>query len=378
MKKFSLYIHIPFCERKCYYCDFISFPRNEKNIELYINNVIKELSLYKDKLTDYTIDTIFIGGGTPSCIDAKYIKEIMDYIYSNYNTKEIREITIEANPGTLESEKVRVYKEIGINRVSLGLQSLNVHILETIGRIHDSEDFLESLRVLRTEGFNNINVDLMFGLPHQTYEDLNITLNKVMDLGVEHISLYGLIIEEGTLINSWYKKGMLQIPDEDLERYMYHNSILMLEEKGYEQYEISNFSKPGYECKHNLIYWRVQPYLGVGLSSHSNIFGKRFWNSSNLKEYNEPLNINILPIVGEEVIERDMEIAEYCILGLRLKDGIKRMDFKNRFGIKIEEIYKATIDKHSKNGLIYVDENRISLTTTGLDLSNIVEVDFMP
>lgn len=378
MNPFGLYIHIPFCERKCFYCDFVSFPRQENNISTYINNVIKEISLYKDKLQDLHLDTIFIGGGTPSSIDSKYIKQIMDHIYNTFSTELLKEVTIEVNPGMLDKEKARVYKEIGINRISLGLQSLNDNLLKSIGRIHTSKEFLESLEILRNEGFNNINVDLMFGLPQQTKEDLEMTISKVMDLDIEHISLYGLIIEEGTLLNNWYKKGILELPGEDLERYMYHNSIDLLRSRGYHQYEISNFSKTGNECLHNITYWKVKPYLGIGLSSHSNLFGKRFWNHSNLKNYNDLLNNNELPIEGQEDINQNMEIAEYCIMGLRLINGIDKIEFKNRFELDIETKYGDIIKKHRLNGLLVNDDKNIRLTSKGLDLSNIVEVDFMP
>lgn len=378
MEGLSLYIHIPFCEKKCHYCDFISFSKEEKNISLYIDNVIKEISLYKEKLSNYYITTIFIGGGTPSCIDAKFIKTLLEHVYSTFNCNYISEITIEANPGTLDIEKVKTYKSIGISRVSLGVQSLNNNILKSIGRIHTSKDVLESIEMLRKVGIENINVDLMFGLPQQTMNDLEDTINKVLDLDIEHISLYGLIIEEGTLLNKWYKNGILQLPSEKTERYMYHKSIELLESNGFMQYEISNFSKRNRQCEQNLTYWKVKPYLGIGLSSHSNIFGKRFWNYSSLTNYNDKLKNEILPIEGEEVIDKDMEIAEYCILGLRLIEGIEKNEFKNRFKIEIDEVFKDIILKHSKNGLIHNDTNNIRLTKKGLDLSNIVEIDFMP
>ena len=378
MDPFSLYVHIPFCEKKCHYCDFISFSKEEKNISSYIENMIKEISLYKEKLTNYYLNTIFIGGGTPSCIDAKYIKLLLEHIYNTFNSKSITEITIEANPGTLDIEKVKTYKSIGINRVSLGVQSLNDQLLKSIGRIHSSKDVLESIDLLRKVGIDNINVDLMFGLPNQTMDDLEDTLNKVLELDIEHISLYGLIIEDGTLINKWYKKGLLQIPSEDAERNMYHNSVDLLEHYGILQYEISNFSKPYKQCKHNLIYWKVKPYLGVGLSSHSNLFGKRFWNYSSLAAYNNKLINDLLPIEDEESIDKDMEIAEYCILGLRLNEGIDKKEFKNRFELDIEDKYMDIISKHQNNGLIHNNKNNIRLTSKGLDLSNVVEVDFMP
>lgn len=376
--KFSLYIHIPFCEKKCYYCDFVSFPDNEANIKYYIDNLIKELNLYKDHLSKYKLDTIFIGGGTPSSIDSKYIIKILELVYTIFDSKEIREITIEANPGTINMKKARDYKSVGINRISLGLQSLNDKLLKSIGRIHSSKDFIDTINILRNEGFDNINADLIFGLPSQTMKDLGDTLAGVIDLNLEHISLYGLIIEENTLINKWYKKGLLALPSEDAEREMYHRSIESLNNNEYYQYEISNFSKQGKECLHNLAYWQLKPYLGVGLSSHSNLFKKRFWNYSNINKYNQLLFQDILPIEGNETISYEMEMAEYCILGLRLTKGLIKESFKDRFGIDINSIYGDIIRKHKHNGLLKEDYKSICLTNKGKDLSNLVEVDFMP
>lgn len=377
MLKISLYIHIPFCEKKCYYCDFVSFPGNSK-VDLYMDNLIKELGLYKDRLASYEIDTIFIGGGTPTSIDPVHIESLMDYINKNFNTKNLREITIEGNPGTINNEKAAIYKKIGINRISLGLQSLNNNLLKAIGRIHTAEEFIDSFKILREAGFNNINVDLMFGLPSQTLADLLDTITEVVDLGVDHISLYSLIIEEDTLINKWNSKGLLDMPKEDLEREMYHKSLELLEMKGYGQYEISNFAKPGYKCKHNLVYWRVESYLGLGLASHSNLFQRRFWNVSKLNSYNHLLASGNTPIEGQEEIHKEMEIAEYIILGLRLNMGIIKSEFKNRFNLDISNMYRGVIDKYVNNGLLYEDESCIKLTSRGRDFSNIVEVDFMP
>lgn len=377
MSKFSLYIHIPFCEKKCYYCDFVSFPGKEQ-VSLYMDNIIKELALYKNRLSSYEIDTIFIGGGTPTSIEPEYIASIMDYIYKNYKTNHIREITIEANPGTIDKMKADIYKQIGINRISMGLQSLNNNLLKSIGRIHSSEEFISSYKLLKNTGFDNINIDLMFGLPSQTIDDLINTIDGVINLGADHISLYSLIIEDNTILNKWHKKGLLEFPSEDMDRKMYHKAVELLENKGYKQYEISNFAKPTYECKHNLIYWKVKPYLGLGLSSHSNLFNKRFWNTSNLKFYNDMLAKGKSPIEGEEIIPKDVELVEYLILGLRLNDGIIKEEFKSRFNIELDNIYRNVIDKHVKGGLLYEDEKSIKLTKMGRDLSNMVELDFMP
>lgn len=378
MVPLGLYIHIPYCEKKCHYCDFTSFPKKDKNIDLYIDNLIKELDIYKCKLTNYTIDTIFIGGGTPTSIDELYIKKVLDYVFENFNIDNLKEITLEANPGTLSIYKIKQYQSFGINRISLGVQSSKDNLLKSIGRIHNWEECESTIKLLKKVGFENINVDLMFGLPGQTLEDLENTLEKIVTLDIPHISFYSLIIEDGTLINKWYKKGLIDLPNEDLERLMYKTIVEYLKSKGYKHYEISNFAKEGFECKHNLKYWKVKPYLGVGLSSHSNLFNKRFWNYSSFETYQLSLIDNNLPIAGEEIIEPAMEIAEFCILGLRLIDGINKDEYLKRFGEDINVRYTKIIEKHIKNGLIFENSESIKLTGKGLDLSNIVEVDFMP
>lgn len=377
MKDLSLYIHIPFCMSKCYYCDFTSFPNNKEKIQGYIDSLIKELELYKERIKDYNINTIFIGGGTPSCIDANYIYRILEYINCNFNISKTCEISIETNPGTLNKEKVKIYKESGINRVSMGVQSLNEDLLKVIGRIHNGDDFYKSLELLRKANFNNINVDLMFGLPGQTLDMVLDSLKKVVELNIEHISYYSLILEENTKLYNMYNQGKINLPNEDVERDMYHKTREYLINRGYEHYEISNYALSNYECKHNLTYWNVMPYLGVGLGSHSNIEGKRFWNTIHIDKYIEKLKENIIPIEDEEIIDINTEIEEFCILGLRKIQGIDKKQFKLRFNNEIETIYKDIINKHVNNGLVINSEDFISLTNRGLDLANLVEMDFL-
>lgn len=377
MKKISLYIHIPFCESKCYYCDFLSFKKNSINIKRYIDNIILELSLYKEKLKDYSINTIFIGGGTPSSIDGKYIKDILGYIKDNFNTNDLIETTIEANPGTLDKEKVKLYKEAGINRVSMGMQSFNKDILKSIGRIHDIDDFYNSYNLLIDEGIENINIDLIFGLPNQNIDHVIHDLKILTNLNIPHISYYGLILEEGTKMKNMYLDGKIQLPKEDEEREMYHEAVKSLKEKGYIHYEISNFSLPDFKCKHNLVYWRLNPYIGIGLGSHSNIDNKRYWNEDKMKKYNEKIEKENLPIMGEEIIDSNTKISEYMIMGLRLINGVNKREFKDKFNLNLKDLYGEIIDKNIKNGLLIEDEKSIYLSNKGLDLANTVEVDFI-
>ncbi len=379
MKDLGLYIHIPFCQKKCYYCDFTSFPDKTDEISKYIDYVIKELSLYKEEIgNDYIISNIFIGGGTPSSINEEYIEKILDHVYTNFNIKKNIEVSIEVNPGSVTLEKARKYKDIGINRVSIGLQSLNDDLLKSIGRIHNSEDFYKSYEILKDVGFTNINIDLMFALPGQSLEDFLDSLEKVVNLDVTHISLYSLILEEGTYFYKLYQDGKLNMPSDEVDREMYHEAVNYLKDKGYEHYEISNFAKKAYECKQNLTYWKVNPYLGVGINSHSNLDNKRFSNVSDFKNYYFKLDNEEFPLYESEKINPEMEIGEYMILGLRLIEGVNKMEFFKRFQLDIYDIYKVEIAKNINNGLLIEDGNNIKLTSLGLDLANKVELDFFP
>ena len=378
MKDLSIYIHIPFCESKCHYCDFVSFPKKFKNLEEYFHCLIIELSLYRKKLSDYKVKTIFFGGGTPSAIDAKYISKVLDYIYGNFNTYDEIEISIEINPGTIDLDKLNIYKESGINRISIGLQTLNNDILRILGRIHNAEDFYQSYKMVQDVGFKSTNVDLIFDLPNQTLEKGMKDVEVLVDLGVKHISYYSLIIEPGTLIDQWWQEDKLNLLDEDSERRLYHNVREYLRNQGYNHYEISNFALDGYKCSHNMAYWRIKPYLGVGLNSHSNLFGKRFSNTPDLGIYIERLSKYESPIVEEEIIDKETEISEFCIFGLRLIEGINKEEFKDRFKEDINHLYKESIEKHKSNGLLIDDDEYLRLSDRGLDLANIVEIDFLP
>ncbi len=379
MKDLGLYIHIPFCERKCFYCDFTSFPEKGDEISRYIDYLIKELSLYKDKINgDFNISSIFIGGGTPSSIDENYIEQILSYVFNNYNIKENMEVSIEVNPGSLTLEKAMKYKNVGINRISMGLQSLNNELLKSIGRIHNSDDFYKSYEILKTVGFENINIDLMFGLPDQKLEDLLDTINNVIRLDITHISLYSLILEPETHLNKLHEEGRLNMPTEDEDREMYHKAVSLLKKSGYDHYEVSNFSKPGYKCLQNITYWKVNPYLGVGINSHSNMDNNRFSNVDDFKNYYYKLDRDQFPLNEIEFIHREMEIGEYIILGLRLIEGINKSEFRKRFDIDIQELYSEQISKNVNNGLLIEVDNTIRFTELGLDLSNLVELDFYP
>lgn len=378
LKEIGVYIHIPFCETKCYYCDFISFPRKKHEEKYYIEYLLREIQMYKEFLHPYKIKTIFIGGGTPSFIDPRHISKILSYIYKNFNVKKSAEITLEANPGTLDEEKLKIYKESGINRISLGIQSANDKSLKALGRSHTWKEVCKTVEKIRKIGFKNINGDLIFGLPNEDLYHCEQTLEKVGRLDLEHISYYSLIIEENTPMDKWCQEGKINLPHEDLERKMYYRGKEILGSLGYRHYEISNFAKEGFESKHNLIYWELKPYIGLGLGSHSNLNNTRFWNTASLKDYYHTIDIGQFPVEGKEHINKEMEMAEFLILGLRLIQGIKKEEFFNRFNIKVEKVYSQVLEKHKRNGLLEVGKETIKLTPRGLDLSNLVFVDLLP
>ena len=377
MEDIGIYIHIPFCKAKCYYCDFTSFAGKENVIDKYIDNLIKELDIYKDKLRDKSVYSIFIGGGTPSHIDERHIVRIIGFIKKNFNVKDLEELTIEINPGTLDLGKAEAYRDVGINRASMGVQTLNSNHLKKIGRIHNEKQVYESFKILREAGFNDINLDFIFGLPDERIEDVEKNLDLIEEIKPEHISYYGLILEEDTYLYKLYQKGGLNLPSESEEREMYYLIKKRLKSLGYNHYEISNFALKEKECKHNIFYWKIKPYIGVGLSSHSFFNKRRYWNRDNFKDYFEDIEQGILPIETGEDIKINTEISEFSIMGLRLIDGIDKALFKERFKYDIYYFFGDTIRKHLKDGLIIEDNGFIRLTNKGLDLSNQVEVDFL-
>ena len=375
-EEIGIYIHIPFCKRKCYYCDFVSFEDNCTQ-EKYIQALIKEIKNWKSQNKDKIIKTLYIGGGTPSFINSKSILEIINSLDIG---NEYIERTIEINPGTINKEKLVDYKKAGINRISIGLQSTNDNLLKEIGRIHNLKQFIEAYNLVKEVGFDNINIDLMLGLPNQTLEDIEESLNKILALDVNHISVYSLILEEGTVLFEKIEKNELQLPSEELERKMYWYVKKKLEEKGYIHYEISNFAKKGYESKHNTDCWKQKQYRGFGLAAHSYIDGVRFSNTDDLNKYienidNEDYDINI--IIQEEKQSEEEKQKEYMLLGLRKIDGININVFENIFKINPIEKFKNEIEKLEKDGLVLINEKEIKLTEKGIDTANLVWEEFI-
>ena len=373
--KIGIYVHIPFCKKKCDYCDFISYCGKDDLIEKYVDSVKKEIEHVKIKSE---ITTIYIGGGTPSYIDSKFIVQILENIKEK-NIAQDAEITIEVNPGTVTQEKLQDYIDCGINRISIGLQTTNDELLKQIGRIHNYEQFLETYKLAKKVGFKNINVDLMLGLPNQRIIDLKESLENVLKLAPKHISVYSLIVEEGTPIANKIENGKLKLPDDELERNMYWYVKNTLELNGYKHYEISNFAKKGYESKHNINCWNQMEYVGIGTAAHSYRDITRYSNTEDIKEYIKNVQKGEFEknrIIHEIQKEEDSK-KEFMLLGLRKIDGIKISEFKNKFGDNPIYLYRNELKKLSDEKLIIIQDDNIRLSNKGIDLANLVWEEFV-
>lgn len=416
----SLYIHIPFCVRKCLYCDFLSFPDMDYTVQKqYVNALLAEMEAYRREAEDYLVTTIFVGGGTPSALKEGLMARIFQGLQEIWRLAEQPEITIECNPGTVNREKLEEYQACGINRISFGLQSANNEELKKIGRIHNYEQFVANYHLAREVGFRNINVDLMSALPGQTMASYGRTLAKVLELRPEHISAYSLIVEEGTPLAE--SKELLEtLPNENQDRAMYQYTKKILHSMGYERYEISNYSLPGYECRHNIGYWTGRSYLGLGLNASSDYQNQRFCNRKDLEaylrccnkqdfrdaqadtahdhkgikyhvedldsdctmtgsEYEEGGTDRLLESIRIDVSKMTQKdrMEEFMYLGLRLIKGVSEEEFRQRFDCDMNEIYGDVIRKHIAEGLLERRAGRLCLTDRGLDVSNYVFADFL-
>ena len=374
MNRLGFYIHIPFCKKKCKYCDFISFFSSDEMIKMYFEKLIEEID--NINVGDRKLTTIYIGGGTPSFPDSKYIVKILSEIYKKFVIDEKAEITIEINPGTVTKEKLFDYKKSGINRVSIGLQSAEDRLLKLIGRIHTYDEFLNTYKMCREVGFENINIDLMLALPDQTEKELINTLDSIINLNPEHISLYSLILEDGTELQKMVEKNIVKLPEENIERDMYWKTKKILEKNGYNHYEISNFAKQNYESKHNLDCWNQEEYIGVGLAAHSYLENKRFSNTSDLKEYINCKEFNNI-VQTHEKQTREEKAKEFMMLGMRKIEGVSISEFERKFRINPLFYFRFEINNLTQQGLIEVDLDKIELTKKGLDLANRVFEEFV-
>ena len=373
-EELSLYIHIPFCVRKCGYCDFLSAPADEKARDRYVQALLMEIERYRGTETaDRKIKTLYIGGGTPSILSVNQLDCIIQKIKCTFNFYGDIEASMEMNPGTASKEKCRALYQMGINRLSIGLQSTNDMELKTLGRIHSYEDFLNTYTWCREAGFQNINVDLMAALPYQTVESYTTGLRKIIRLAPEHISAYSLILEEGTPFYQKYNSGCYPLPDEEQERLMYRETEQILAQAGYERYEISNYAKKGYACRHNLVYWQGGDYLGLGLGSSSYMDGVRFHNTTDLDTYvNQGAYVE-----NREELSVQARMEEFMFLGLRMTEGVSLRGFEEYFGENMENIYGEVLKKHRNLGLLEQKNGRIFLTRRGIHVSNGVMADFL-
>ncbi|HFL2395536.1 TPA: radical SAM family heme chaperone HemW [Clostridioides difficile] len=388
----GLYVHIPFCVKKCKYCDFNSYKMDIDSKKRYIEDLKIEMELYSNKLykdnkyknkeccslnKNDKITSIFVGGGTPSILTFDEIREVFISIKEMFDIDENAEITIECNPGTLTLEKLKTMKEIGINRLSIGLQAIQEKHLNFIGRIHTYEEFEKNYKDALSVGFKNINIDLMYSLPNQTLCDWKETLEKVVHLNPTHISAYSLILEEGTELYNMYESNKFELIDENVDIEMYEYTINYLKSKGYNQYEISNYSKEGYNCEHNILYWECEHYIGIGAGASGYINENRYNNVESLEDYHLSLVKREKPIQEKEILsEKDM-IEEKIFMGLRMNKGIKFEDFKKKFGIDFREKYNKQIEMLLARKLINQSFEGIQLTQKGREISNSVFIEFM-
>lgn len=377
LKQLSIYIHIPFCKKKCLYCDFPSFSGCENIYEDYVNSLVSELSENAGEYSEYEIATIFLGGGTPTVLPPKQLGRVLDTVLNMYNVRNDAEITIEANPGTVNAQIFKELKSMCINRLSLGVQAWQNSLLTSLGRIHDNETFVRNFNEAREIGFKNISCDLMFSLPNQTLSDWEETLEKIMCLNPEHISAYSLIIEEGTPFKEMYEKGMLKVTDEELDREMYYLAKEMLKGKGYNQYEISNFAKQGFESHHNIVYWNTKEYLGFGLGAHSYIRGERFHNTYSVADYIDAKGNTIKLREDIEILSNEEKMEEFMFMGLRMNEGISISEFKKRFNTEVMDIFKESIEYLVNQKLLHISNDKLALTDKGIDVSNYVFEKFI-
>ena len=368
MKNLSVYVHIPFCVKKCDYCDFLSAPSDENTKTEYVDRLLEEIEKEAENYRDYSVVSVFFGGGTPSVLKTEDTARIMSALQKHLKIAKTAEITSEVNPKTADDEKLKAYRKMGFNRLSIGLQSTVDEELKTLGRIHDYSDFLAVYKAAREAGFENINIDLMSALPGQTLESYRKSVERVLALKPEHISAYSLILEEGTPFFERYEET-----DEELDREMYMLTGELLKKNGYFRYEISNYAKEGYECRHNKAYWERQDYVGFGIGAASLVENRRFRNQSDLKTY-------LAGVVEKEectVLTEKECMEEFMFLGLRLVQGVSKAKFLEQFGTDMEQVYGEVLEKMEKQGLLVNGEEWVCLTQKGLDVSNYVMAEFL-
>lgn len=371
MEKLALYIHIPFCESKCSYCNFVSFTNSKQNAERYIDALLHEIKLQGEKYKNCVVDTIFVGGGTPSCLKRGLLTKLFNCLYLHFNISKNAEITIEANPNSITQDFINEIEICKINRLSIGLQTSNDIILKQINRIHTRQDFLNAIKLVKKSNIKNINVDLLIGLPNQTMQDVKDSLDLLLNLDINHISCYGLIVEENTKIYADLKNNKISLPDEDLSNQMYNYVYEYLKQHNIFRYEVSNFAKLGCECRHNIKYWERENYLGLGLVSSSLINNVRFNNESNLQKYIEHyLNSEVINVNSIEILSKQDIAEELIMLGLRMTKGLNLNTFKQQVGYDLIECKNREINKLKNLNLIQIENDYLKLTNNGFFVLN--------
>lgn len=386
-KEFGLYIHIPFCRQKCFYCDFPSFAGQEKKIDRYLQALEQEFALLRQRLyqkdnvrdteSKFAPRTIYIGGGTPTALNAHQLEKLLEIVQKYVAVAEAEEFTVEMNPGTVEREKLLLLQQAGVNRLSVGVQSFDDNCLRKIGRIHTAQEAADTIELAHNLGFDNISLDLIYGLPQQDREILIKSVERALTLPVQHISIYGLQLEEGTAFQRMADMGKLQLPTDELVEAMHDYIVEKLPEVGYQRYEISNYALPGYESKHNLSYWQDVDYLGLGSGAHSYWQGTRYENPSSIDDYISALEAGRLPATLEEQVDRQAHMEEYCFLGLRTAAGIDKNLFQQKFGVDLFTVYGRTIEKLVAQDLLQHTARGIALTPLGMKYGNQVFGEFL-
>lgn len=386
-KEFGLYIHIPFCRQKCFYCDFPSFAGREKKIDRYLQALEQEFALLRQRLYQkdnardterkFAPRTIYIGGGTPTALNAHQLAKLLEIVQKYVAMAKAEEFTVEMNPGTVDREKLLLLQQAGVNRLSVGVQSFDDNCLQKIGRIHTAQDAANTIELAHNLGFDNISLDLIYGLPQQNMEILIQSVERALTLPVQHISIYGLQLEEGTAFHRMEALGKLQLPADELVEAMHDYIVKKLPEAGYQRYEISNYALPGYESKHNLSYWQDVDYLGLGSGAHSYWQGTRYENPRSIDDYISALEAGRLPADVEEQVDRQAHMEEYCFLGLRTAAGIDKNLFQQKFGVDLFTVYGRTIEKLVSQDLLQHTAKGIALTPLGMKYGNQVFADFL-
>lgn len=386
-KEFGLYIHIPFCRQKCFYCDFPSFAGREKKIDRYLQALEQEFALLRQRLYQkdgagdterkFAPRTIYIGGGTPTALNAHQLKKLLKIVQKYVTVAKAEEFTVEMNPGTVDREKLLLLQQAGVNRLSVGVQSFDDNCLQKIGRIHTAQEAADTIELAHNLGFGNISLDLIYGLPQQDREILTQSVERALTLPVQHISIYGLQLEEGTAFQRMADMGKLHLPTDELVEVMHDYIVEKLPEAGYQRYEISNYAMPGYESKHNLSYWQDVDYLGLGSGAHSYWQGTRYENPSSIDDYISALEAGRLPATLEEQVDKKAHMEEYCFLGLRTAAGIDKNLFQQKFGVDLFTVYGRTIEKLVAQELLQYTARGIALTPLGMKYGNQVFGEFL-